>query len=77
MRQLRWMKYLEQYNFVLKYHPGKANVIADVLSQKTQCSIACLTVDEWEMPQVLNEYGLGCVEMKIMLLCSRLLLNRH
>ncbi|MBM1124205.1 Ty3/Gypsy family RNase HI domain-containing protein, partial [Klebsiella pneumoniae] len=28
MRQRRWMEYLDQYNFDLQYHPGKANVMA-------------------------------------------------
>ncbi|MGI4715133.1 Ty3/Gypsy family RNase HI domain-containing protein, partial [Klebsiella pneumoniae] len=31
MRQRRWMEYLEQYDFDLQYHPGKANVVADAL----------------------------------------------
>ena len=26
MRQCRWIEYLEDYNFALHYHPGKANV---------------------------------------------------
>ena len=32
MRQCRWMEYLEDYDFTLHYHPGKANMVADVLS---------------------------------------------
>ena len=32
MRQRRWMKYLEDYDFTLHYHPSKANVVADELS---------------------------------------------
>jgi hypothetical protein len=35
MRQRRWMKFLKDYDFELKYHPGKANVVADVLSRKS------------------------------------------
>ena len=35
MRQRRWMEYLEDYEFTLNYHPGKANVVADALSQKS------------------------------------------
>ena len=32
MRQRRWMEFLENYDFTLHYHPGKANVVADALS---------------------------------------------
>ena len=35
MRQHRWMKYLEDYDFILYYHPSKANVVADVLGRKS------------------------------------------
>ena len=36
MRQRRWMKYLEDYDFTLHYHPSKANVVADALSRKSR-----------------------------------------
>ena len=35
LRQRRWMEYLNDYDFILQYHPGKANVVADALSRKT------------------------------------------
>jgi len=28
------MEFLKEYEFELQYHPGKANVVADALSQK-------------------------------------------
>ncbi|XP_058741647.1 uncharacterized protein LOC131614034 [Vicia villosa] len=34
MRQRRWMEYLKDFDFELKYHPGKANKVADALSRK-------------------------------------------
>ena len=42
MRQWRWMEYLEDYDFTLHYHPGKANVVADALSQKSQGVLAII-----------------------------------
>ncbi|GJU60045.1 putative reverse transcriptase domain-containing protein [Tanacetum coccineum] len=34
MRQRRWLELLADYDCEIRYHPGKANVIADALSQK-------------------------------------------
>ncbi|GJS07658.1 putative reverse transcriptase domain-containing protein [Tanacetum coccineum] len=36
MRQRRWLELLSNYDYELRYHPGKANVVADVLSQKSR-----------------------------------------
>nr|GEV80051.1 reverse transcriptase domain-containing protein [Tanacetum cinerariifolium] len=34
MRQRRWLDLLADYDCEIRYHPGKANVVADALSQK-------------------------------------------
>nr|GEX08506.1 reverse transcriptase domain-containing protein [Tanacetum cinerariifolium] len=34
MRQRRWLELLADYDCKIRYHPGKANVVADVLIQK-------------------------------------------
>ena len=62
MRQRRWMEYLEQYDFTLQYHPGKANVVADALSRKTCCTLAYLATKEWEALQLLKDFQLEGVE---------------
>ena len=35
LRQRKWMKLIKDYNCVIDYHPGKANVVADALSRKS------------------------------------------
>ena len=36
IRQHKWIeKFIKGYNFTFAYHPGKANVSSNILSQKT------------------------------------------
>ena len=35
LRQRRWMELIKDYDCVIDYHPGKANVVADDLSRKS------------------------------------------
>ncbi|GJX83899.1 putative reverse transcriptase domain-containing protein [Tanacetum coccineum] len=34
MRQRRWLELLSDYDCEIRYHPGKANIVADMLSRK-------------------------------------------
>jgi hypothetical protein len=43
MRQRRWLELIKYYDLELHYHPGKANVVADALSRKSQCN--CMMMD--------------------------------
>ena len=44
MRQQRWLDLINDYDVEFNYHEGKANVVADALSRKTNHSVASLTV---------------------------------
>ena len=58
MRQRRWMEYLEDYDFTLHYHPGKENVVTDPLSQKSLGVLASVASREWQMLEVVGQFGL-------------------
>ena len=46
MRQRRWMEFIEDYDFTLHYHSGKANVVVDALSWKSQGALASIASRE-------------------------------
>ena len=58
MRQRRWMEFLEDYDFTLHYHPGKANVVADALNQKSQGVLASIASREWRMLETVGQFRL-------------------
>jgi hypothetical protein len=38
MRQRKWLELIKDYELEVHYHPGKANVVAGVLSHKAHCN---------------------------------------
>ena len=58
IRQRRWMEFLEDYDFTLHYHPGKANVMADALDRKSRGALASIAYQEWRMLEIVGQFGL-------------------
>ena len=58
MRQRRWMKYLEDYDFTLHYHPSKANVVANALKRKSWGVLASVASREWQMLETVGQFSL-------------------
>ena len=58
MRHHKWMEYLEDYDFTLHYHPGKANVVADALSRKSRGLLISLASREWQMLETVGQFRL-------------------
>ena len=58
MRQRRWMEFLEDYDFTLHYHPGKANVVADAVSRKSRGVLASIASREWRMLETVGQFRL-------------------
>ena len=40
LTQRRWLELFKDYHYIIDYHPGKANVVADALSRKTVVAIS-------------------------------------
>ena len=52
------MEFLEDYDFTLHYHPGKANVVADALSRKSRGVLASVASREWQMLETVGHFKL-------------------
>nr|GEW44184.1 putative reverse transcriptase domain-containing protein [Tanacetum cinerariifolium] len=69
MRQRRWVELLSDYDCEIRYHPGKANVVADALSRKDKEPIRVhalvLTVHNNLPEQIRNAQAKACEKENI------------
>ena len=49
MRQRRWLELLKDYDCIILYHLGKANVVVDALSRKSIGSLAHIAIQKRHM----------------------------
>ena len=52
------MEFLEDYDFTLHYHHGKANVVVDALNRKSRGAFASIASREWRMLETVGQFGL-------------------
>ena len=69
MRQRRWMEFLEDYEFTLHYHPGKANLVADALSRKSRGVLASIASREWRMLETMGQFALQMAPYEALRAC--------
>ena len=51
------MELIKDYDCTIHYHPGKANVVADALSQKSAGSLSCVQCEQIESFNNLKKMG--------------------
>nr|GFC99749.1 retrotransposon protein, putative, Ty3-gypsy subclass [Tanacetum cinerariifolium] len=60
MRQRRWLELLKDYDTNIQYHPGKANVVADALSRKSEAQKEDSEI--WTIAENLNKQVEFCLD---------------
>ena len=61
MRQRRWLELISDYDLEIRYHEGKANVVADALSRKAVHSL-CNTLARVRLREEIEEMGVEIVD---------------
>ena len=61
MSQQRWLELVKDYDCGIHYHPGKANRMADALSQKEEVVLMCMQSLPKELLREFEELGLELI----------------
>jgi hypothetical protein len=59
MRRRRWLELIKDYELEIHYHPGKANVVADALSRKSQVNMLAAHSMSFELAKEFDRLSLG------------------
>jgi hypothetical protein len=58
MRHQRWLELIKDYEMEIHYHPGKANVVADALSRKSQVNMMVAHPMPYELAKEFDKLSL-------------------
>jgi hypothetical protein len=59
MRQRRWLELIKEYELEIHYQPGKANMVADALSRKSQVNMLAAQLMSYELAKEFDRMSLG------------------
>jgi hypothetical protein len=59
MRQSRWLELIKDYELEMHYHLGKANVVADALSRKSQVNMMVARQMPYELAKEFDKLSFG------------------
>jgi len=57
MRQRRWVELIKDYDCVIDYHPGRANIVVDALSRKRKTVMNDMELIEQERDHLEGKQG--------------------
>jgi hypothetical protein len=61
LRQRRWLELIKDYDLGINYHPGKANVVADALSQRSHVSQLVMDSMTFELCKEFDKLNLRII----------------
>jgi hypothetical protein len=71
MRQCRWLQLIKDYDLIIQYHPGKANVVVDALSRTDVPRIVMPLISDLDCMRIIFCYaGVAHEEMKMFIQSS-------
>ena len=70
LRQRRWLELFKDYDCIIDYHPGKANIVADALSSKM---IYALTLKDYDWRLALD--GSLLAQLRVIPYLKQIIIN--
>jgi hypothetical protein len=61
LRQRRWLELIKDYDLEINYHPGKANLVADVLSRRSHVSQLMVDSISFELCEEFDKLNLRII----------------